>query len=83
MKLIIFDTTCNSWHGLPEPLKCPDQEYRKSIAVYLTIPQKMWTKEARHFLLLASIKKKIKVIELIKIRSDTNTANVYTKNTKE
>ena len=33
-RAVIFDTTQNSWHGLPDPLSCPDNEARKSIAVY-------------------------------------------------
>lgn len=38
-RAIIFDTTQNSWHGFPEPLKCPEHTYRKSLAVYyLTDP---------------------------------------------
>lgn len=38
-RAVIFDTTQNSWHGLPNPLKCPEGIYRKSIAVYyLTDP---------------------------------------------
>lgn len=38
-RAIIFDTTQHSWHGFPEPLSCPDNKYRKSLAVYyLTDP---------------------------------------------
>ena len=33
-RAILFDTTQNSWHGLPQPLMCPSDRYRKSIAVY-------------------------------------------------
>lgn len=33
-RAILFDTTQNSWHGLPQPLDCPEGIYRKSIAVY-------------------------------------------------
>lgn len=33
-RAVIFDTTQNSWHGLPENINCPDNEYRKSLAVY-------------------------------------------------
>lgn len=33
-RAVIFDTTQNSWHGLPNPLTCPEGVYRKSIAVY-------------------------------------------------
>lgn len=38
-RAIIFDTTQNSWHGLPDALTCPEGEFRKSLAVYyLTTP---------------------------------------------
>lgn len=33
-RAVIFDTTQNSWHGLPEPLTCPPNEARKSLAAY-------------------------------------------------
>jgi len=33
-RAILFDTTQDSWHGLPKPLTCPDGNYRKSLAVY-------------------------------------------------
>ena len=33
-RAILFDTTQNSWHGLPQPITCPEGTYRKSIAVY-------------------------------------------------
>lgn len=32
-RAVIFDTR-NAWHGLPEPIKCPPDVTRKSIAVY-------------------------------------------------
>lgn len=31
---VLFDPTQNSWHGLPEPIQCPDGVYRNSLAVY-------------------------------------------------
>ena len=27
---LIFKTTEKSWHGLPEPIKCPDDKFRKT-----------------------------------------------------
>lgn len=33
-RAVIFDTTLNSWHGLPNPLRCPEKQCRKSLAVY-------------------------------------------------
>lgn len=38
-RVVIFDTTQNSWHGFPEPILCPEEKFRKSIAsYYLTDP---------------------------------------------
>ena len=31
-RAIIFDTTMNSWHGLPNPLQCPENQYRKKLS---------------------------------------------------
>lgn len=33
-RAIIFDTTQNSWHGLPQPINCPRNVYRQSLATY-------------------------------------------------
>jgi Rps23 Pro-64 3,4-dihydroxylase Tpa1-like proline 4-hydroxylase len=33
-RAVIFDTTQNSWHGLPETITCPDNLARRSLAVY-------------------------------------------------
>lgn len=33
-RAVIFDTTQNSWHGLPYPIQCPQGAVRKSMAAY-------------------------------------------------
>jgi hypothetical protein len=33
-RAVIFDTTQNSWHGLPEEITCPESISRRSLAVY-------------------------------------------------
>jgi Rps23 Pro-64 3,4-dihydroxylase Tpa1-like proline 4-hydroxylase len=33
-RAVIFDTTYNSWHGFSQPINCPVDVYRKSIAMY-------------------------------------------------
>jgi Rps23 Pro-64 3,4-dihydroxylase Tpa1-like proline 4-hydroxylase len=33
-RAVLFDTTQNSWHGLPYPLKCPEGKVRQSMAAY-------------------------------------------------
>lgn len=35
---LIFKTTEKSWHGLPEPIKCPEDKLRKTLAFYYLIP---------------------------------------------
>lgn len=35
---LIFKTTEKSWHGMPEPIKCPEGIYRKTLAYYYLIP---------------------------------------------
>ena len=39
-RAVLFDTTQNSWHGLPNEITCPENVYRKSLAMYyLTDPE--------------------------------------------
>ena len=33
-RVVVFNTDEDSYHGLPDPLMCPDGESRKSIALY-------------------------------------------------
>ncbi len=33
-RCVIFNTSSESWHGHPEPVKCPDGNTRKSVALY-------------------------------------------------
>lgn len=33
-RAVLFDTTQNSWHGLPEPIKSPQNITRNSLAIY-------------------------------------------------
>jgi Rps23 Pro-64 3,4-dihydroxylase Tpa1-like proline 4-hydroxylase len=37
-RAVLFDTTQNSWHGLPTPLSCPEGQARKSLAIYYLAP---------------------------------------------
>lgn len=41
-RAVIFDTTQQSWHGLPEPIDCPEDVYRRSLAAYyMTTPARV------------------------------------------
>lgn len=37
-RAVIFDTTHNSWHGLPDELTCPQETARMSLATYYLTP---------------------------------------------
>ena len=81
-RAVIFDTTQNSWHGLPNPIKCPKEESRKSLAVYyLCEPPEIVDK--REKALFAPTKEQEgddEVLELIKKRANAKTAaEVYEK----
>ena len=76
-KAVIFDTTKNSWHGLPQPINCPENQFRKSIAAYyLTVPPKNTDKRAKAlFSPTESQRGDNKILELIKKRSDINSSS--------
>lgn len=80
-RAVIFDTTQDSWHGLPTPLDCPDGEIRKSLAVYYLQPAPKHA-DPRGKALFAPMEDQMddeQIIELIRLRSDTRTASkVYT-----
>jgi len=67
----IFDTTLNSWHGLPHPLECPEDQFRKSMAVYyLTSPPENVDSRGKALFAPTDSQKNDKdVLELIKKRS--------------
>jgi Rps23 Pro-64 3,4-dihydroxylase Tpa1-like proline 4-hydroxylase len=73
-RAVIFDTTQNSWHGLPEKLDCPEGVTRNSLAIYyLTQPGP--EENTRMKALFAPYKDQIndpEVLELIKKRADVN-----------
>ena len=75
-RAVLFDTTQNSWHGLPNPLKCPENEFRKSIAVYyLCEPSsKVDTRGKALFAPTDEQANDEDVLALIKKRSNTKTA---------
>lgn len=80
-RAVLFDTTQNSWHGLPEPLVSPEDQARKSFAVYFLCDPPDGT-DARGKALFAPTEQQVNdssVLELIKKRSQVGTASdVYT-----
>ncbi|MEY8214549.1 MAG: 2OG-Fe(II) oxygenase [Colwellia sp.] len=81
-RAVIFDTTQNSWHGLPAEILSPDTEYRRSLATYyLQVPEE--SVSLRGKALFAPYKAQVddkSVLELIRKRADVKTANsVYKK----
>lgn len=81
-RAVIFDTTQNSWHGLPDFIRCPNDVSRKSIAGYFLTKAPENT-EARGRALFApreDQKNDQSVEELIRKRADvTSSKDVYKK----
>ncbi|MCF6764292.1 2OG-Fe(II) oxygenase [Thiotrichales bacterium 19S3-7] len=81
-RAVIFDTTCNSWHGLPEPIKCPENQARRSLAIYyLSEPRAGASSRGKALFAPHESQKNDKaVLDLIKRRSQVHTArDVYIK----
>ncbi|WP_413678363.1 2OG-Fe(II) oxygenase [Prochlorococcus sp. MIT 0916] len=74
---IIFDTSMNSWHGLTSKIKSPENEFRKSIAIYyLTNPADNTDKRSRALFSPSEEQKNDPaILNLIKMRSDELNAN--------
>lgn len=81
-RAIIFDTTQNSWHGLPRQLNCPNGVVRRSLAAYyLTTPGATTTERKKAlFAPYGAQANDPEVLELIKKRvSMTQAPTVYRK----
>jgi len=81
-RAVLFDTTQNSWHGLPNPISCPDGVYRKSIAAYFLCPAPAETDQRGRALFLPRQEQMNdpSVHEIIRKRANINTsAEVYRK----
>lgn len=70
-RAIIFDTTQNSWHGLPNQINCPEGVIRKSLAAYYLQPAPAITENRGRALFSPREDQKndSQVYELIKQRS--------------
>lgn len=70
-RAVIFDTTQNSWHGLPNPIDCPPGIFRQSVAIYYLTPTEP-TRTERPKALFAPRKEQVndsEVLNLIKDRA--------------
>lgn len=76
-RAVIFDTTQNSWHGLPEPIQSPLHITRNSLATYyLCKPREGADTRGRAlFAPTAAQENDPKVLELIEKRSNVNTSS--------
>lgn len=76
-RAILFDTTQNSWHGLPEEIGCPEGISRQSIATYyLTEPrEKVDPRGKALFAPTENQKEDQEVLDLIKRRSQVHSAS--------
>lgn len=76
-RAVIFDTSQNSWHGLPDPVACPPDKPRNSLAVYYLCEPRV-AAAARGRALFAPHGEQAtdpKVLELIKLRSQVQTSS--------
>lgn len=79
-RAIIFDTTQNSWHGLPNAIDCPEGIIRKSIAAYYVHPAPAITEQRGRALFAPREDQKgnQEIQDLIKMRASINqSADVY------
>jgi len=76
-RAIIFDTTCNSWHGLPESITCPEDQARKSLAIYYLSPPNVNAPDRGKALFapFGDQKDDQGVLDLIEKRSNVKTAD--------
>jgi len=79
-RAVIFSTSGNAWHGLPEPVSCPPDKPRNSLAVYyLRDPRETTPRRGRaQFAPYGEQASDPSVLELIKLRGQVHSSsNVY------
>ena len=76
-RAVIFDTSQNSWHGLPSPLSCPAGRARNSLAVYYGVDarESVSRRGKALFVPAEGQEDNSEVLDLIKKRSDVNSAS--------
>ena len=84
-KAVLFDTTQDSWHGLSRIVSCPDNLFRKSLAVYYLTDPPQGVDERSRALFSPTEKQRddAEIAELIEKRADFNRSKeVYQQNHK-
>ena len=78
-RAVIFDTTQNSWHGLPTELKCPEGTIRQSLAAYYVRPAPIGADPRGKALFAPTAEQKgnPEIEELIRQRSNVATADKF------
>jgi len=76
-RAVIFDTTQNSWHGLPDPITCPESRTRNSLAAYYVgIPKDSVSERGKAlFVPHKEQKEDEKIMDFIQKRSNTKLAS--------
>jgi len=75
-RAVLFDTTQNSWHGLPNEIVCPEGVYRKSLAIYYISPPRTTAEphDRAYFAPTEEQANNQEILELIKKRSSSKTS---------
>ena len=78
-RAVIFDTTQNSWHGLPKEIKCPEGVVRQSLAAYYVRPAPLGADPRGKALFAPTAEQKgnPEIEELIRQRSNVATADKF------
>ena len=77
-RAVLFDTTQNSWHGLPDELECPEGNVRKSLAIYYLTPPRTAASDRGKALFAPhrGSENDPAVLELIRKRSEVTSADL-------
>jgi Rps23 Pro-64 3,4-dihydroxylase Tpa1-like proline 4-hydroxylase len=77
-RAVLFDTTQNSWHGLPYPLECPADKPRQSMAAYYlgNAPAEAIDRPRARFAPREDQKGNAEIEELIRQRSSLTTVKI-------
>lgn len=78
-RAVLFDTTQNSWHGLPDPINCPLDITRNSLAVYYLCDPRPEADDRGRALFVPNQGQTDdrEVLELIKNRSDIKSSHKF------